>query len=368
MSTETRDSGKSHKYLSIAEHLRRQIHDGELKAGDRLPKFSEMKSLFGATPTTVERVYSLLESEKLVVRENGVGIFVAQPQVSPLKSAIAICGQMPLMEYSGAASWSILTEGVREVTRRYGQTLSLCEEIHPGIADQTDGLILITHTWIERILERVPATFPMVSLVIPRKGILSVISDDTGGQRLAVEHLLSLGHRRIATLNDGGDGLQAFWRLESYRATLRAAGIEPREEWVRYGNPEVVINNYLEWGRNKMKQWLAEDWKELGCTAIAAQNDEMAVGAMQVLQEAGYRIPEDISIVGFDSTIWCDLVTPTLTSVEVPFRQMSVMAAEILQEQILGERKPGMCGENKAENILLPTRLVIRQSTGQAPH
>jgi DNA-binding LacI/PurR family transcriptional regulator len=362
MPTETRESNKGHKYLTIAEYLRRQITDGGLKAGDRLPKFSEMRSQFGATPTTVERVYSLLESEQLVVREQGRGIFVARPQVPVSKGAIALCSPLPSMDHAGAAYWSQLTAGIREALPDDNQNLILCNDVHSGLVDQCDGMLLLIYTPIETILEHVPQSFPMVSVVIPRTGIVSVISDETGGFCQAVEHLLSLGHRRIAHLSDGTIGSQSMWRRDSYRAALRNAGIEPKAEWVLEGDPKEVVLNYLEWGRDRMKRWLQDGFAELGCTALTAQNDEIAVGAMQVLQDAGIQIPEQLSVTGFDSTIWCDFVQPTLTSVELPLRKIGVLASEILQQQIRGERPAGICLEDKAETICLPTRLTIRQS------
>lgn len=367
MTIETQDTNKAHKYLSIAEHLRRQINEGDLKTGDRLPKFSELRALFGATPTTVERVYSLLESENLVVREQGRGIFVAGPQTPVLKSTVTLCVRVPLLDHSGAAYWSQLTEGIRETLKTESQSLTLRDDVEPGLAEQNDGLLLMTYATNEQILDCVPRDFPMVSVFIPREGVVSVVADEEGGSRQAVQHLLQLRHRRIAHMTDGSDGSQMVQRLSGYQAALQGAGIEPQENWVLRGDPRASIQNYLEWGRDKMRQWLKEGWSELGCTALTTQNDEMAVGALQVLQDAGIKIPEEVSVIGFDSTIWCDFVSPTLTSVEMPLRKVGVLAAEILQQQIRGERPGGINAENDAASLCLPTRLVVRRSTGPAP-
>ena len=86
-----------------------------------------------------------------------------------------------------------------------------------------------------------------------------------------------------------------------------------------------------------MQSWLENDWHELGCTAIVVQNDIAAIGVMQTLQQHAIRVPQDVSVVGFDGTEICDLVVPRLTAVELPLAEVGAKGIEVLARQIAGE-------------------------------
>jgi DNA-binding LacI/PurR family transcriptional regulator len=346
----------------VAERMREQIRAGQLKPGDRLPSYSAMVAEHGVSTVTVDRIYNFLEQEGLIVREQGRGTFVAQPKTEVLKSGIALYAPLPNTENAGTAYWTELSAGIREVLQAEGQKFTVLDTLGPDVAEHCDGLLLMSFTPLSEIRRYTPPSFPVVALVIPHEEMTSVLSDDIDGVRQSVEYLLALGHKRIAYLSDGSDGVLANWRLDSYRATIQAAGIEALDSWVHLGAPDTIIPNYLVWGRETMNRWLQEDWHEQGCTALVTQNDEMAVGAMQALQEAGIRIPEQVAVIGFDSTIWCDFVAPTLTSVEIPLRAMGRRATELLMQQIRGEREA-----DNTETVLLPTKLVVRQSARAAP-
>jgi LacI family transcriptional regulator len=107
-----------------------------------------------------------------------------------------------------------------------------------------------------------------------------------------------------------------------------------------------------------MKKWLSDGWRETGCTAILAQNDVAAIGVMQILQEEGIRVPDDVSVMGFDGTEICDLVSPRLWSVMLPLAQIGAKAVEILNRQIAGEADAG-------ETILLPLHLRQGESVAR---
>ena len=230
--------------------------------------------------------------------------------------------------------------------QREGQELIILDQKPSSGWEKVDGMIG------HGVPPELRATMPFVSLMQGPPGANSILAEEEAGIRQATEYLLSLGHRKIGFLvNEISEPAQR--RVASYRATLAAAGIQPRPEWQSllwdWGPME-------ESGRRGMAQWLAEGFLTLGITALLVQNDRAAMGAMQTLLEAGIRIPEDISIVGFDGTDECDIVFPRLTSVKVPLESIGERAVELLLRQI---RKPNV----EPETVLYPVELRVRAST-----
>ena len=115
----------------------------------------------------------------------------------------------------------------------------------------------------------------------------------------------------------------------------------------------------MEQGRKSMSEWLKEDWAKLNCTALLVQNDFIAMGALAVLKDAGYKVPDDVSVVGFDGLDVCDMISPTLTTVEVPLRQIGSTALELLLRQLRNEESE--------RHIELPTKLMVKESTAPPP-
>ena len=112
-----------------------------------------------------------------------------------------------------------------------------------------------------------------------------------------------------------------------------------------------------------MKAWLSEsdDWSKIGCTALLCHNDDVAIGAMQALNAAGLKVPDDVSVVGFDGTEVGEYSSPQLTTIEVPLQQMGKVAIGLLQKQI--EVDEVIVGHK-----VLPTQLRVRESTSAPSH
>src|SRR5690606_36883289 len=107
-------------------------------------------------------------------------------------------------------------------------------------------------------------------------------------------------------------------RFAGYRDALKAAGIAVDPSWTRlikaHSSPKP---SYQQWAHEQMQIWLEEGWKKTRCTALLVQNDQAAIGAMQLLQQKGIRVPDKVSIVGFDGTELCDYTSPRLASVQL---------------------------------------------------
>jgi DNA-binding transcriptional regulator YhcF (GntR family) len=352
-------------YLRLTQELRRQVEDGVLQPGDRLPSFAELRERYGIHKTTVERAHLLLEQDGLVVREQGRGTFVTEKRnghaasTQVAKGIIALCGAGFLAART-SSYWAKLLEGIwagltPQDAKRALQLL-LLDHCSPDAAEKSDG-VLINATWRSGERATVPPGLPAVSLLIANQvqELSSVVADDYAGARAATRHLLELGHRRIAYLCSGTDVVIVPRRLAGYRDALQEFGVVSEPKWVRRW-PKTPDVDFIGIGHEQMAQWLREGWRDLGCTALLAHNDEAAIGAMEALREIGCDVPGDISVVGFDGTYLSEQSHPRLTTVEVPLREIGEAAIEMLLRQIRD-------GNDAIEHLTLPTTLRVRESS-----
>lgn len=333
------------KYVQLAEQLRERIHSGELKVGDRLPSYAEMYRDHGATTATMQRVCDLLEQENLIERRNSSGVYVADP-ASKLTGNIGIIGSAAY-QIPKEPVYTRLMNGIRQALELKQQHLLYLGNVDSWDVEackKVDGVVICNSEETPDILRKLPPLLPRISLLTVADGVINVGVDDFAGGRMAVRYLFSLGHRRIACLMEKIPS-EARRRYAGYCDAFQEAGIEVDPSWVRLtenvlhvGEQWTTEQPYREWARHQMDSWLKENWRETGCTAIVAQNDVAAIGIIQTLQKEGIKVPEDVSVVGFDGTEICDLISPRVTSVALPFEQIGVKAVEILNQQIAGEQ------------------------------
>ena len=187
----------------------------------------------------------------------------------------------------------------------------------------------------------------MISQAVP--GAPVVVADNVGGMRSAVQHLLDLGHRRIAFVGIA-DNPDTPDRLEGYRQALTERGI-PFDAGLIFSTPNGEFTS----GRIAAEQLIAAG---IPCTAVAFGNDYNALGALEVLRGAGVRVPEDLAITGFDDVPEAQVAIPPLTTVRMRFDAIGRAAVERLLDIISG-------AESSAERISVPTALVVRRSAGE---
>jgi DNA-binding LacI/PurR family transcriptional regulator len=176
----------------------------------------------------------------------------------------------------------------------------------------------------------------------------SIVPDDYGGARLAVEHLICLGHRRIAHIAGPQGWHSARRRLESYLDTLPLHGIEVDPALIAAGDWEY------EGGEIAAAQLLA--MRPLP-TAMFVANDEMALGAIAAIRSAGLHVPEDVALVSYDNRTYCRVFRPKLTTVSLPAYRMGRRAAELLWAKLQGESVPD-------DEVRILGRLYVRESCG----
>lgn len=357
---------RSPKYIELAERLRSQVRTGRLAPGDRLPSFVELRNEHGISRGTVEKAHALLEQEGLIFREQGRGVFVASTSRHAPTGVIGFVGA-GFGETQSSLYWARIMSGMQqEAMHGKVQFMLLLDTTDAGVWEKVDGVVLSQNEEdLYGTICALPKWMPRVVILAPTDRIgmevSSVQADDYQGMRDATRHLISLGHRRIAFVTSGGGRLIEL-RMEGYKDALQESGIEPGLRWLRPLRMRLAKNNskseFIEQGRRTMCEWLAGDWKELGCTALLAQNDNAAIGAIEALQEAGLDVPGDVSVVGFDGTEMYDYFSPKLTTVRVPVREIGASGVRLLLQQI--ERGAG------TSNIVLPTELRIGSSTGPA--
>jgi LacI family transcriptional regulator, galactose operon repressor len=231
----------------------------------------------------------------------------------------------------------------------HDREVSLLERLMRGT---TDGAILmLPEESIEelRMLQR--QGFPFV-VVDPREpppeGVACVAAMHASGAKVATEHLLELGHRRIGAIAGAPGWYATEERLLGFRAALAAAGI--------LLDPQLVV--YSDW---RMPRGTEAAEQLLGLpdppTAIFGFNDNVAIGALHAARKRGLTVPDDLSVVGFDDTELAVIVTPQLTSVRQPLAEMGRMGVSLLIRILEGQRVDAL-------RVELATKLVVRESTG----
>lgn len=184
----------------------------------------------------------------------------------------------------------------------------------------------------------------------------SVRVDNVLGAKLAIAHLLGLGHRRIGFVSGVLSSASRRDRLDGYRDALRAAGIDPDPAlvWTENVNPSDGDEEATEIGRAAALKLLSQPNPP---TAFFAINDMTAVGVIAGAREMGRRVPEDISMVGFDDIHLCKIMNPPITTVRQPLEELMNAAVHLLIERMEG-RNTG-----QPEHITLAPELIVRQST-----
>jgi LacI family transcriptional regulator len=218
--------------------------------------------------------------------------------------------------------------------------------------DYVDGLIIIS--WrvplssVQRLAKR---GFPVVLIDAFRRldDVSWVSADDHRGARLATEHLIQLGHRRIGFIGGGEAPYLAQQRLAGFREALAVADVEPS------GCPVVEGDFSQRSGYAAAAELMALSRRP---TAIFAANDLMAMGAMTAMQELGLRVPDDMSVVGFDDIASAARLSPGLTTVARPYAEMGAMAVKLATRLMQSND-----GSHRPIQTDLPVELVIRQST-----
>ncbi|MBU3077905.1 LacI family DNA-binding transcriptional regulator [Sphingomonas quercus] len=219
------------------------------------------------------------------------------------------------------------------------------------LSRRADGAILVTSVDAAALAARGPALPPVVAALEPVDGLglPTVRVDNVAAAMAATDYLVTLGHRRIAHISGPDDVPMAQHRAEGFGLAIARAGLDD-------GACHRIAGDFtLASGERAMARLLTRNPRP---TAVFVANDEMAVGAVQVIRKAGLTVGDDISVIGFDDQRIANLYEPSLTTVHVPTADLGHEAVMQLVE--------AMAGRPAARDIVLTTRLVIRDTTGPA--
>ena len=216
---------------------------------------------------------------------------------------------------------------------------------------ETDGVILVTSELTVPQLRQVrDEGIPLVvvdPVSLPDPDLPSVGATNWAGGLAATEHLVGLGHRRIGAITGPADYLCSRARIDGYRSALERAGLDFDQALVRHGD-------FLHEGGYSRGGALLDLARRP--TAIFAGSDEQALGVYEAARQRGLRIPQDLSVVGFDDLPAAAWVSPPLTTVRQPLADMGRVAAEMLGDLIEGVPL-------RSQRVELSTELIVREST-----
>ncbi len=351
------------------------------KSSNKRPTIRTVAKHTGLSPTTVSLALRGDDSIPLETRNRVINAakalnykFVPRKKKSEKKSikrlvyVIKDYGDQPVI---ANPFYGQILSGVEQACREETANLSLVvmehdyletDELPAALTDDVDGIIMSSPypvALIERISTACNCPIVLIDNHFPGVNYDTVMADDYGGGYQMAQHLIQLGHTRIAVISSWAASLDippSFQeRYRGYVDGCRAANIEPVDVAII---PQELSSPYVEDG-NPYRTWLQTYLAaNQDVTALFAVGDYLAIATAQMLQGLGYSIPDDYSIAGFDDYEMASMIDPPLTTVHIYKREMGRAAVQRLIARSDGDVMPPL-------HTLVGVELVIRASTGQ---
>jgi DNA-binding LacI/PurR family transcriptional regulator len=257
--------------------------------------------------------------------------------------------------------YSYIYAGVEQECRRRGMSVMFSsvdvdEENHPlewppMIREGKIDALLLLGTMLEKAVDSISEYTDVPIILIDSyatgRSYDSIVTDNRGGAAQAVEHLIQLGHTRIGLIGSNRRSPQSILeRREGYLQTMMKHGLDSEKY--------LIDTPLTRTGGADGMRWLLKHRSDI--TGVFVCNDDTATGVYQTINENGFSVPDDISVVGFDNTYICQSMTPTLTTINVPKQWMGALGVQALLERKLYPDKPKVTTH-------VDTELVIRKST-----
>jgi LacI family transcriptional regulator len=308
-------------------------------------------------PSTVSRALNNPDGRRTAARERVLAAAEAlgyQPNVLARSLTTASAPIIPLL-IPDVTNWFFaeVARGAEEAARKAGFSLVLCNTEHLEERERLymDSLVPL-QVPVAIIAPNSEASAPIIEkhsealriVIIDRligeSTLPSATVDNYRGGRLATEHLVSLGHAYIVCVSGPADASTSQERIRGYRSVMEEHGLEP-----------VILPGgfTIHDGRRAAKRFLKLDRR---FTAVTCANDLCAIALIGELRHAGLRIPEDVSVVGYDDLEFVQCISPALTSIHQPARRLGAKAVELALSQ-----------SPRPAAVRLSPRLVVRQST-----
>jgi DNA-binding LacI/PurR family transcriptional regulator len=329
------------------------------------PSLVDVARLAGVAPITVSRVANNYAAVQPNTRERVLSAMQQlgyRPNAAARALATGRFGTIGVITFTlGSYGNSQTIAAIVSVAEQRGYSVSLLaahtvtrSDLRSAYSRLTkqdvDGVIVVIEAKLaDDTSLRLPQAVPVVVVDAGGRAEYSVVDcDQVGGARSATEHLLSLGHRTVWHIAGPADSYSALARTDGWRSALLDAKARV---------PEVLFGDWSAQSGYEHGLTLAET---PGCTSIFVANDQMALGVLRALHECGRKVPQEVSVVGFDDMPGCDNVWPPLTTVHQHFDQVGHHSVDMLLQHIADP-----AAETRA--AVVPTSLKIRASTGSAP-
>ncbi|QUH26866.1 LacI family DNA-binding transcriptional regulator [Serpentinicella alkaliphila] len=323
----------------------------------------DIAKIAGVSPSTVSRVLNKNSNVKDETRDHVLSVLESldyvpkqKPQEIVKKRIGIIVPKFTAHDFEQHPTiYSIVTYFIDALSHlNYENSIVILDETIDSVSlQQYDGL-LITGTGLQEedllisILQskKIPSVF--INRLISNKNISSVNIDDEHATYIATKHLIDLGHERIALINGNEQFRNSKLRLKGYKQALSNHNITLKPEYIRHG----IFDEHS--GYVLCKELLTLEDRP---TAMTITSDTIALGAQRALKEANLSLPKDMAMVGFGDISIASQLQPSLTTIQIPTKDIGEEAASILAHLI---SKPIL----RCVQILADTRLIIRESCG----
>jgi DNA-binding LacI/PurR family transcriptional regulator len=345
---------------------RERVRGAEPARGGGRPGLRDVAELAGVSHQTVSRVF---KDHPRVSAETRAKVLAAAAQLDFRPNAIARALATGSSRTIGVVSFDTTLFGpasmvaaIEASARDADYFVSVVGLASPGrrsvaeAADRlrgqgVDGIILIPgHVPADQVVRHLPENLPVVSLSAAQT-VASASVDQYDGPLAAVRHLLDLGHATVHHAAGPADWLDARERERAWRDALTGAGAPV---------PEPLPGDWSAASGYERGKTLAAD---PSVTAVFAANDHIALGLLLALHEAGRRVPEEVSVIGYDDIPEAAFFTPPLTTVRQDFAALGRRSMALLLDQIGGGPQPA--GPGAPTRVVIPTELVVRRSTAR---
>jgi LacI family transcriptional regulator len=333
-----------------------------------LPTINDVARLAGVSTVTVSRVINGAGSVKLETRtrvQQAIEELHYLPNVAARSLRSKRTNTLALLVPDITNSfWTTVARGVEDEAQNGGYSVLLCNTDEDAakqqryqdviISQRVDGVILTPYDSDPQNLSRLrDRKIPIVAIDRRIEGweVDSVTGDSVTGARALVNHLIGLGHQRIAIISGPINTSTSQDRVTGYRMALGQGGIPADPDLIKFGEFRSLSGEELTYQLLDLVQ---------RPTAIFAANNTIAMGVIKAVDRRGLHIPQDIALVCFDDIPNLSLVFPFLTVVVQPAYEIGVRAAQLLLSRLEGTGTSSM----PPRRIVLPTRLIIRHSCG----
>lgn len=196
---------------------------------------------------------------------------------------------------------------------------------------RVDGAVVLAYNMSDEVMQAsAGAGFPIIAMdrIISGEGLISIIVDGESGGYEATRYLMDKGHRKIAYISGPSNSFANSLRYQGFQRAMQEGGLEEQAKW-RISGGFVRDGGYKATKMMMMQGELP--------TAVFYGNDEMAIGGLKALEEGGIRVPEDISIIGFDDIQLTEFIQPPLTTIRQPMYESGSLAGHLLFQMLNGE-------------------------------